>query len=133
MALILIVDDSPTEVHVMQKALERHGYKTASAGDGAEAIRKAKEMKPDLIFMDVVMPGVNGFQATRKLATRPGHQVDPGDHGDLEGPGDRPHLGHAPGRRRLPGEAGVDGKADREGTGRPCRVTPGLSASTDHS
>ena len=56
MSLILIVDDSPTEVHVMQKALERHGYQTASAGDGAEAIRKAKEMKPDLIFMDVVMP-----------------------------------------------------------------------------
>jgi len=71
MALILIVDDSPTEVHVMQKALERHGYQTASAGDGAEAIRKAKEMKPDLIFMDVVMPGVNGFQATRKLASDP--------------------------------------------------------------
>src|SRR5690606_28804444 len=71
MALILIVDDSPTEVHVMQKALERHGYRTASASDGAEAIRKAKEMKPDLIFMDVVMPGVNGFQATRKLASDP--------------------------------------------------------------
>ena len=39
MALILIVDDSPTEVHVMQKALERHGYRTAWAGDGAEGIR----------------------------------------------------------------------------------------------
>ena len=71
MALILIVDDSPTEVHVMQKALERHGYKTASAGDGAEAIRKAKEMKPDLIFMDIVMPGMNGYQATRTLANDP--------------------------------------------------------------
>ena len=77
MALILIVDDSPTEVHVMQKALERHGYKTASAGDGAEAIRKAKEMKPDLIFMDVVMPGVNGFQATRKLASDPDTKAIP--------------------------------------------------------
>ena len=71
MALILIVDDSPTEVHVMQKALERHGYQTASACDGAEAIRKAKEMKPDLIFMDVVMPGINGYQATRTLANDP--------------------------------------------------------------
>ena len=71
MPLILIVDDSPTEVHVMQKALERHGYQTAAAGDGAEAIRKAKEMKPNLIFIDVVMPGVNGFQATRKLASDP--------------------------------------------------------------
>src|SRR5690606_10736283 len=69
MALILIVDDSPTEVHVMQKALERHGYRTAYAGDGAEAIRKAKEMKPDLSLMDVAQPGVNGAQSTRKPAS----------------------------------------------------------------
>jgi twitching motility two-component system response regulator PilH len=65
------VDDSPTEVHVMQKALERHGFQTAAAENGAEGIRKAKEMRPDLIFMDVVMPGVNGFQATRTLANDP--------------------------------------------------------------
>ena len=71
MALILIVDDSPTDVHVMKSALEKHGYKIESAGDGAEAIVKAKSMKPDLIFMDVVMPGINGFQATRKLAADP--------------------------------------------------------------
>jgi twitching motility two-component system response regulator PilH len=71
MALILIVDDSPTEVHVMKQALEKHGYRTAAAADGAEALAKAKVMKPDLIFMDVVMPGVNGFQATRKLASDP--------------------------------------------------------------
>jgi len=71
MPLILIVDDSPTEVHVMQKALERHGYRTASAGDGAEGIRLAREMSPDLIFMDVVMPGMNGYQATRTLANDP--------------------------------------------------------------
>lgn len=71
MALILIVDDSPTEVHVMKTALERHGYETVSASDGAEALVKAKQVKPDLIFMDVVMPGINGFQATRKLASDP--------------------------------------------------------------
>jgi twitching motility two-component system response regulator PilH len=71
MALILIVDDSPTEVHVMKTALERHGYKIESASDGGEAIAKAKALKPDLIFMDVVMPGINGFQATRKLAADP--------------------------------------------------------------
>jgi twitching motility two-component system response regulator PilH len=53
MALILIVDDSPTEV------------------------RMAKAMKPDLIFMDVVMPGVNGFQATRKLASDPDTKAIP--------------------------------------------------------
>jgi twitching motility two-component system response regulator PilH len=71
MALILIVDDSPTEVHVMKTALEKHGFQIESASDGAEAIAKAKLMKPDLIFMDVVMPGVNGFQATRKLSADP--------------------------------------------------------------
>jgi twitching motility two-component system response regulator PilH len=71
MALILIVDDSPTEVHVMQKALERHGYKTAAAADGAEGVRLAREMVPDLIFMDIVMPGMNGYQATRAIVNDP--------------------------------------------------------------
>lgn len=71
MALILIVDDSPTEVHVIRKALEKHGFQTAAAADGAEGIRLAKQIKPDLIFMDIVMPGVNGFQATRTLANDP--------------------------------------------------------------
>lgn len=71
MPLILIVDDSPTEVHVMQKALERHGYQTAIAADGAEGVRLAREIRPDLIFMDIVMPGMNGFQATRTLVNDP--------------------------------------------------------------
>ena len=77
MALILIVDDSPTEVHVMQKALERHGFRTAVAGDGAEGIRLARQMRPDLIFMDIVMPGVNGYQATRTLANDPDTRASP--------------------------------------------------------
>ena len=71
MALILVVDDSPTEVHVIRTALERHGYKTAAAADGAEGVRLARSMKPDLIFMDIVMPGINGYQATRTLANDP--------------------------------------------------------------
>jgi twitching motility two-component system response regulator PilH len=71
MALILIVDDSPTEVHVMQKALERHGYRIATAPDGIEGVRLAREIHPDLIFMDIVMPKMNGFQATRTLSTDP--------------------------------------------------------------
>jgi twitching motility two-component system response regulator PilH len=71
MPLILIVDDSPTEVHVMKKALEKHGFQTAVANDGAEGIRLAREMHPDLIFMDIVMPGMNGYQATRTLANDP--------------------------------------------------------------
>ena len=105
MALILIVDDSPTEVHVMKKALEKSGYQTATANDGAEGVRMAREMTPDLIFMDVVMPGVNGYQATRTLVERSEDTHDSHHHGDVEGPGDRQDLGPAPGRGRLHGEA----------------------------
>lgn len=71
MALVLIIDDSPTEVHVMKTVLEKHGFDTDAAGDGGEGIAKAKEMRPDLILMDIVMPGVNGFQATRELSRDP--------------------------------------------------------------
>ena len=77
MALILIVDDSPTEVHVMKKALEQGGFKTAIAGDGREGVRLAKDLKPDLIFMDIVMPGMNGYQATRAIASDPGTRSIP--------------------------------------------------------
>ena len=72
MALVLIVDDSPTEQHIFCKALERHGYDTAVASDGEEAIAAALEMRPEVIVMDVVMPGMNGFQATRRLSKNPG-------------------------------------------------------------
>jgi twitching motility two-component system response regulator PilH len=71
LALVLIVDDSPTDVHVMQRALEKSGFATAAAADGGEAIRKARELRPDLILMDIVMPGLNGYQATRELASDP--------------------------------------------------------------
>ena len=71
MPLILVVDDSPTEVFVIRRALEQNGFQTAAAADGEEGYRLAKSMKPDLIFMDIVMPGVNGFQATRQLAKDP--------------------------------------------------------------
>lgn len=67
MALILIVDDSPTEAHVLKGMLEKHGFQVETAENGTEGIERAKELKPDLILMDVVMPGLNGFQATRQL------------------------------------------------------------------
>jgi twitching motility two-component system response regulator PilH len=67
----MIVDDSPTEVHIMKTALEKHGYQTMSAADGSECLSLAREVRPDLIFMDVVMPGVNGYQATRTLTRDP--------------------------------------------------------------
>ena len=71
MATVLIVDDSPTEVHAYQQMLERHGFDVESATDGETSIRKAEEVRPDLILMDVVMPGMNGFQATRQLNKNP--------------------------------------------------------------
>jgi twitching motility two-component system response regulator PilH len=77
MALILIIDDSPTEVHVMQTALESHGFRTAVAVNGAEGIKLAREIHPDLIFMDIVMPGINGYQATRALLNDPDTRTIP--------------------------------------------------------
>jgi|TARA_B100001964_G_C13797473_1_gene407268 twitching motility two-component system response regulator PilH len=77
MALVMIVDDSPTEVHVMKTVLEKHGFDTVSATSGSECITLAREMHPDLILMDVVMPDVNGFQATRTLTRDPSTQSIP--------------------------------------------------------
>ncbi len=62
---ILIVDDSPTERHIISAILTKNGYQIMMAENGEQAIARAKEDKPDLVLMDVVMPGINGFQATR--------------------------------------------------------------------
>ncbi|MEO5342113.1 MAG: response regulator [Gammaproteobacteria bacterium SHHR-1] len=71
MAHILIIDDSPTEQYVLRTALEGAGYSVSSANDGEAGIKLANETLPDLILMDVVMPNMNGFQATRKLSRQP--------------------------------------------------------------
>ncbi len=71
MALVLIVDDSPTQVHALQAALQRHGFQTETAVDGSDAVEKARRLRPDLILMDVLMPRLNGFQATRELSRDP--------------------------------------------------------------
>ncbi len=68
MAKILIVDDSPTEVHVLQTMLTKNGHEIIVAGTGEDGIEMAKNESPDLVLMDVVMPGMNGFQATRQLS-----------------------------------------------------------------
>lgn len=68
MTHVLIIDDSPTEVHVFKTMLEKNDIKVSVATNGEEGIVLAKEIKPDLILMDVVMPGKNGFQATRDLS-----------------------------------------------------------------
>jgi twitching motility two-component system response regulator PilH len=64
---VLIVDDSKTIHLVLTRLLQRHGYETLSAYDGENAIDLARSHKPALILMDVVMPGLNGFHATREI------------------------------------------------------------------
>ncbi len=64
---ILVVDDSPTERFFAVDLLTKAGYQVITAESGEEGITKAKANKPDLILMDVVMPGLNGYQATRTL------------------------------------------------------------------
>ena len=71
MATVLIIDDSPTELHLFQNMLEKAGFDTLVADSGEEGIRQAATAHPDCILMDVVMPGMNGFQATRKLTRDP--------------------------------------------------------------
>jgi twitching motility two-component system response regulator PilH len=71
MTHILIIDDSPTEVHVFKTILEKNQFQVSIAINGDEGIEKAIETKPDCIIMDVVMPGKNGFQATRDLSRNP--------------------------------------------------------------
>jgi twitching motility two-component system response regulator PilH len=71
MALILVVDDSPTMMSATSKILNAAGHEVIQAGGGYEGIEKAASEKPDLILMDVVMPDINGFQATRKITTNP--------------------------------------------------------------
>jgi twitching motility two-component system response regulator PilH len=68
---ILIVDDSATERYVLNDLLTKAGYEVVASDSGEDAIAKARQVKPDLILMDVVMPGLNGFQATRAISRDP--------------------------------------------------------------
>ena len=66
---ILLVDDSPTERHSINEILVKGGYEVVIAEDGEKGVAKAKTDNPDLVLMDVVMPGMNGFQACRAITT----------------------------------------------------------------
>jgi twitching motility two-component system response regulator PilH len=68
---ILVVDDSKTELHHLSDILGKRGYVVRTAENGEEAMRRLGEDKPDLILMDVVMPGQNGFQLTRSITRDP--------------------------------------------------------------
>lgn len=65
---ILVVDDSPTERMVLTELLTKSGYQVVTAESGLQAVEKSRAELPDLIIMDVVMPGMNGYQATRTIS-----------------------------------------------------------------
>ena len=68
MAKILVVDDSPTEIHLIKAMLESYGHEVLEAGNGEQGVMIATRDLPDLVLMDIVMPGLNGFQATRQIS-----------------------------------------------------------------
>lgn len=71
MAKVLIVDDSPTETYKLTSMLEKNGHSVITADAGEAGVATAKREIPDLVLMDIVMPGLNGFQATRQLSKSP--------------------------------------------------------------
>jgi twitching motility two-component system response regulator PilH len=71
MARVLIVDDSPSQLLGLQRIVEKLGHQVVTAEDGAAGVEAAKRELPDLILMDVVMPNLNGFQATRQISKDP--------------------------------------------------------------
>jgi twitching motility two-component system response regulator PilH len=74
---ILIVDDSPTERYYLSDILIKRGFSVSTAVSGEDALLKIKADKPELILMDVVMPGQNGYQVTRQIVRDPGTQDVP--------------------------------------------------------
>ena len=67
MSKVLIVDDSPAQLRSLRKIVEQGGYQTVVAESGERALEMAADELPEVILMDVIMPGMNGFQATRRL------------------------------------------------------------------
>ncbi len=87
MANILIIDDSPTDVRVFTTLLEKAGFSVSSVDNAEAGLDRIRASKPDLVIMDVIMPGMNGFQATRTLSRDPndGGRARGDDHHQVHG------------------------------------------------
>jgi len=72
---VLVVDDEPTIVEIVARYIERAGYETYEAADGPEALRLAELHRPDLVVLDVMLPGLDGIEVMRRLQERPGKRV----------------------------------------------------------
>lgn len=68
MPKILVVDDSPTEIFQFKEMLEKLGHEVITAENGRDGVTMAISEQPDVVLMDIVMPDMNGFQATRQIA-----------------------------------------------------------------
>ncbi|MBW8850794.1 MAG: response regulator [Xanthomonadales bacterium] len=71
MARILLIEDSPTDTAVLTRLLEKHGHRVLASASAEEGIEVCKRELPDMVLMDVVLPGMNGFQATRAITREP--------------------------------------------------------------
>ncbi len=77
MARILLIEDSPTDTAVLMRLLERHGHQVLTSTSAEDGIEVCKKELPDVVLMDVVLPGMNGFQATRALSRDPATKAIP--------------------------------------------------------
>ena len=108
---ILIVDDEPFNVDLLEQELEDLGYRTSSARNGKEALEQVAADPPDLILLDVMMPVLDGLTVCRRLEGRRGDAADPGGHHDRARRPRGSHPRHRGGRRRLPDQAGEPARA----------------------
>ena len=79
---ILIVDDEPMNLKVISFILENYGYVYETATNGREALEKTKSFSPDLIFLDIMMPEMDGYEACRRIKEDPCEPTYPGCYGD---------------------------------------------------
>ena len=77
MPRVLIVNDSPTEIVKLRQILSKHGYDVLTADSGEQGMEMVRAEHPDVVLMDIVMPGLNGFQATRQLSRDPATSAVP--------------------------------------------------------
>ncbi len=94
---VLVVDDSKTELIFLTDLLQKNGFSVKTAENAEDAMRRLEEEQPDLILMDIVMPGQNGFQLTRAIARNPQYASCPSSC--------------APARTRRPTGSGACGRA----------------------
>ena len=109
MARILVIDDDLDLLEMTRMMLQRGGHEAILTGDGMDGIAKAQQLHPDLAIVDVMMPGMNGYQVVRKLREGPGDRRYGDSHFDCSRPIGRPRCGVGGSRRCLHGQAGLSG------------------------